>query len=269
MDLQDYRARLLSEGYCVVENVIPAAEVEGLRAEVVRDVWAHSLLPRPQGYVPGFLRINQSLAPYLAARPIVELVESFFGPFSRISMVTGSINCPGIPRGELHADWPFNQNNAAHIPAPYPDVTLHFLTMWMLTDFTEENGATVVVPGTHKKSDHPRKSGSIDPTRPMEEERRLLGRAGSVGIFDTRLWHAIAPNVSSEDRVSVIVRYAPWWLNLDPLRPDTIDRADIVDANHGRESAVPGIPRDVYERLPESVKPLIHYCVEDALQPTA
>ena len=122
---------------------------------------------------------------------------------------------------------------------------------------------------SHRKSDHPRKSDGVDPKQPIAGERRLLGRAGSVGIFDTRLWHAIAPNTGNEDRISVIVRYAPWWLNLDPLRPNTIDRADIVDANHGRESAVPGIPRTVYDRLPETVKPLVHYSVEDTFQSTA
>src|SRR5215831_12166816 len=99
MDLQDYRARIVCDGYCVVDDVIPPAEVDRIRQEVVRDVWAHSLLPRPQGYVPGFFRINQSLAPYLAARLVIDLIESFFGPHFRISMVTGSINCPGIPRG--------------------------------------------------------------------------------------------------------------------------------------------------------------------------
>ena len=135
--------------------------------------------------------------------------------------------------------------------------------MWMLTDFTVENGATIIVPGSHRKSDHPRTNGVLDPKQPLEGEQRLLGKAGSVGIFDTRMWHAIAPNVSSEDRVSVIVRYAPWWLNLDPLRPGTIDRQDIVDAHKGRESPVPGIPVELYERLPESLKPLVHYCVEN------
>ncbi len=81
-------------------------------------------------------------------------------------------------------------------------------------------------------------------------------------MLDTRLWHAIAPSVTSDDRVAVIVRYAPWWLNLDPLRPGTIDRADIVEANNGVESPVPPLPRDVFDRLPAEVKPLLHYSVE-------
>ena len=71
------------------------------------------------------------------------------------------------------------------------------------------------------------------------------------GLF--QLIPGVAENRSQEDRVSVIVRYAPWWLNLDPLRPGTADRADIVEANQGRESAVPGVPRDIFDRLPADV----------------
>src|SRR5262249_19514852 len=125
------REQLSRDGFCFLENVIPESEIPSIREAVVKDIWAHSLLPRPQGYAPGFMRVNQSLAPYLAAPPVMALMDSLFGPYSRISMVTGSVNCPGIPRGALHADWPFNQENAAHIPAPYPDVTMHVLTMWM------------------------------------------------------------------------------------------------------------------------------------------
>ncbi|MCX6623989.1 MAG: phytanoyl-CoA dioxygenase family protein, partial [Acidobacteria bacterium] len=253
--------QLLRDGYCLLEGVIPESDVAGIREEVVRDVWEHSLLPRPQGYVPGFLRVNQSLAPYLGCGKVMDLVEALFGPHSRISMVTGAVNCPGIPRGALHADWPHNQASEAHIPAPYPDVTLHLLTMWMLTDFTVENGATIVVPGSHKHGDHPRENGGDDPLRPRPGERRLLGKAGSVGVCDTRLWHAIAENHTNEERVSVIVRYAPWWLNLDPLRPGTVDRRNIVEANNGRDSVVPGLPQEVFDRLPADVKPLVHYSV--------
>jgi hypothetical protein len=134
--------------------------------------------------------------------------------------------------------------------------------MWMLTDFTYDNGATIIIPRSHRQSDHPRKGSAIDPKQPHPDEQRLLGKAGTVALLDTRTWHAIAPNVTNEDRVAVIVRYAPWWLNLDPLRPGTIDRADIVEANQGVESPVPPLPRDVFDRLPADVKPLLHYSVE-------
>ena len=128
MDLNAALSQFLNDGYCCLENVIPAERVDEIRESVARDVWASSWLERPTGYVPGFLRINQSLAPYLASESVLGLVRSFFGPHVRISMLTGTVNGPGIPRGALHADWPYNQSGAAHIPARYPDCVLHIVT---------------------------------------------------------------------------------------------------------------------------------------------
>jgi hypothetical protein len=63
--------------------------------------------------------------------------------------------------------------------------------------------------------------------------------------------------------VAVIVRYAPWWLNLDPLRPGTVDRQDIVDSTGGSNAQVPSLPAAVFQRLPDEVKSLLRYSVDD------
>jgi Phytanoyl-CoA dioxygenase (PhyH) len=266
MNLTELRERLLSTGYCYIEDVIPSDQLESVRRSVSKDVWSHSLLEPPTGYVPGFLRVNQSVAPFIGNERVLGLARSLFGPHVRISMLTGTVNGPGISRGALHADWPYNQTGAARIPAPYPDQVMHLTTMWMLTDFTEDNGATIIVPGTHKKPDHPRVGGSIDvdPMRQYPGERRLLGKAGTVAVLDSRLWHAVAPNVTTQERVAVIVRYAPWWLNLAPLRPGSIDREDIVESVKATDSQVPPLTREVFERLPEAVKPLLRHSLERA-----
>ncbi len=254
------RDDLLSQGYCVIENVIPRDKLDHVREEVQRDVWAHTVLDRPKGYVPGFLRFNQSLVPYLGSAHVLGFAESIFGPHVRISMFTGSVNAPGLPRGPLHSDWPFNQKSQAHIPAPYSDQLLHLVTFWMLTDFTADNGATIVVPGSHKRDSNPT-AGEIDPEQPQPDEARLVGSAGSVAIVDARVWHAEAPNQGDQERVAVIARYAPWWLNLDPLRPGTIDHEDIVERNNGSDSRVPPLPQSIYERLPTAAKPLFKHSV--------
>jgi hypothetical protein len=251
------RNDLITNGYCYLENVIPAGEVDRIRTSVERDVWAHNLLEWPTGYVPGFLRFNQDVAPYVSEEPLA-FVESFFGPHVRISMVTGIANGPGIARGPLHSDWPYNQKSAAHVPPPYPDAVMHLVSMWMLTDFTQENGGTIVVPGSHKQPCHPMDEESM---RPGPGETQLTGKAGTVAIFDARLWHAVAENRTMSDRVAVLVRYAPWWLNLDTLRPDTVDHGDIVERNHGKDSIVPPLSQEQFESLPDAAKRLLHYSV--------
>jgi hypothetical protein len=254
---------LRTQGYCYLEDVIPPDEVAAVCESVERDVMAHSLLPPPSGYLPGFLRFNRSLAPYIASRRILDLVESRFGPHVRISMLTGMVNAPGIPRGDLHADWPYNQAGAARIPAPYPNCVMHIVTMWMLSDFTGEGGGTIIVPGSHLKSDHPRKDGPIQPLTPYPGEKQLTGRAGSVAVFDARLWHAVAPNLSDRPRIAAIVRYAPWWLNVNPLRPGTVDREEIVEAYGGKDSQVPSLARGIFDKLPPDVQKLVRYSVAE------
>jgi hypothetical protein len=76
------------------------------------------------------------------------------------------------------------------------------------------------------------------------------------------MWHAVAPNQTDRERVAVLVRYAPWWLNIAPLRPGTIDRQEIVEKQNGTDSQVPGLPREVFENLPLDVKPLLRYLVD-------
>jgi len=136
----------------------------------------------------------------------LSFAESFFGAHVRISMVSGIVNGSGIPRGALHSDWPYNQKSAAHVLAPYPDALMHIVTMWMLSDFTPENGGTIVVPGSHKKPCHPLDDASMSP---WPGETQLTGKAGAVAAFDARLWHAVAENRTNADRVAVLVRYAP------------------------------------------------------------
>ena len=88
----------------------------------------------------------------------------------------------------------------------------------------------------------------------------------SLIVFDARTWQAIAPNVSNEERIAVIVRYAPWWVNLAPLRLGSRERKQIVDDRGGSDidPKVEPIPASVYERLPEDVKPFVyHMVVED------
>src|SRR3954447_11629707 len=129
MNLEVARRDFLSRGFCYIEKVISEADIARVSSAVHQDVWAHNHLEKPTGYVPGFLRYNQDIAPYLTAEPLIRFVDSFFGPHVRISMLTGIVNGSGINRGALHSDWPYNQNSAAHIPAPYPDTVLHIVTM--------------------------------------------------------------------------------------------------------------------------------------------
>ena len=122
----------------------------------------------------------------------------------RVSFTSAMINYPGNARGGLHADWPFNQRNAGHIPAPYPDIVAHLTTLWMLSPFSAENGATVIVPGSHRMETNPSAEGcSHDEDTPYPTEIQAAGDAGSVLVMDSRMWHAAGANRSDSARVAM------------------------------------------------------------------
>lgn len=258
--------RLRDDGFTVFDGVIPPGEVDAVRGSVLET--ANQLFnPETKArfmvtHVSSFINHNQSFAPYLTDRHMMEVVRALFGSYFCVSFTTTQINDPGNPRTGWHADWPFNQNNAGHIPAPYPDFCIHLTTLWMLSPFNQENGGTLVVPGSHRAGTNPTTDMGVDPDQPYPSELLVTGDAGSVVMFDSRLWHAANHNASSEQRVSLAVRYAPWWLNLDVLRPGSVDRERIVEAAGANDNQVPPVTREVFDKLPSDVQALFRHWVE-------
>jgi len=73
--------------------------------------------------------------------------------------------------------------------------------MWMLSDFTAENGATEVVPGSHLTGAHPPADQSDLPIVHAEAP------AGSLMVFEGRLWHGTGAHTSGEDRLGVLATF--------------------------------------------------------------
>ena len=267
MDAEQLLLQLKIDGWCVLEGIVPPREVESIRRSVEDTVAARrdpgaQAARRGIGHLSGIISYDQSFAHYLADARVMHLVRSMLGQHPRISFTTGTINYPGNERGGWHADWPFNQRNAGHVPAPYPDAVMHLTSLWMFSPFTAENGGTLLVPGSHRSRNNPTGNNGVDPLASYPDEHNATGAAGSVLLLDSRLWHATAPNRSDSPRVSVVVRYAPWWLNLEVLRCGSDERKRLVDETGAAENEVPPVPAKVYAELPQAAKPLLRHWVE-------
>ena len=266
MTMKQMLQRMYVDGWCLIDGVIPSAEIGAVQQSVLRtvDTYRHTRKQAPDkiGAVSGMIVYDQSFAPYLAEPRLLGLAEALLGSDLRISFNSSIVNYPGNERSKWHADWPFNQQNAGHIRAPYLDAVCHLTTLWMLSDFTVENGGTLVVNGSHRSNDNP--SGGIDVPlfQPYSTEVCVTGQAGAVVVCDSRLWHAAGANCSETPRVGLAVRYAPWWLNLEVLRSGSPDRQRVLDANPGlTENEVPTVPRNVFEGLPATVQSLFKHWV--------
>ena len=248
-DLERSVIQLRQEGWCVVEDVIPSTSVESIRKEVEdsaqvyeeyakeHDRWGRNVI----SFMPGF-------AAYLAQPKLMELVKLMLGPEVHISQTEYKIRPPHheMVRG-YHSDFPFDLNQKWHVKQPFPTAVLGLTTLWMLVRFATENGGTWIVPRTHLDTRNPRGKGDrIDERAPIPGEIQATGPAGSVLVMDPRVWHSNAASPSDHPRTAVVVRYAPWWLNLEL---------------HGVNTAT--IPGEVFDTFPDEVKVLYEHRAQD------
>lgn len=97
----------------------------------------------------------------------------------KLSSLNSRAALPGQGLQGLHADW--------HEPVE-PGQYQVCNSIWLLDDFTKENGATRVVPGSHRWGKMPSQV-MTDPSAPHPEERLLLAPAGTVAVFNSHTWH--------------------------------------------------------------------------------
>ncbi|MFP6766670.1 MAG: phytanoyl-CoA dioxygenase family protein [Planctomycetaceae bacterium] len=266
MTIVDPVSQIIDEGFCLLPAIIPSqrcGEIADRISSVVDELEESYPGPENIGFVPGLINHDQSFAEYLAAPPLLDICRRLLGHNIRITFTSAIVNHPGNRRGDWHSDWPFNQGNAGHVPAPYPDRIMHLTTLWMITEFSQASGATLVVPGSHRQSTNPTSGGcetAVDES--LADEQHACGAPGTVLVFDSRLWHSAAPNTTDSNRIALAVRYGPWWLNTEVLRPGSDTRQQMVTEPELTDNQVPSVPRDVYDRLPQNVQPLYRHWIE-------
>lgn len=105
---------------------------------------------------------------------------------------------PGEDAQILHPDDGF-------YPVPRPRPALSVATIWAIDEFTEDNGATVVVPGSHRWPDGRTPTGT-DP------RSAAVMPAGSCVLFLGTLWHGGGANRSDRARMAATAQYCQPWL---------------------------------------------------------
>jgi hypothetical protein len=136
----------------------------------------------------------------------------------------------------------------------------------MFSDFDEYRGGTFIMPGSHALSDNPATGhlpglGSDTYEQSLPGELQLVGKAGDVFISDSRLWHAIATNHAPEPRVGLLVRYAPWWLNLSPTIQGSAENERMVVEYGGKNYDAAPLTSALVGQLSEPVRQLVSWNV--------
>jgi len=123
------------------------------------------------------------------ARLLAAIQHVLAGPF-KLSSLNSREARPGHGRQPLHADWKESVE-----PGDYHVCN----SIWLLDDFTVDNGATRVVPGSHRSRKRPGDSME-DPTTDHPEQVQLVAPAGTVVVFNSHLWHGGIDNRSDRSR---------------------------------------------------------------------
>lgn len=79
-------------------------------------------------------------------------------------------------------------------------------TVWMLDDFTLENGPTRMIPGSHRWGTRPQ-DVLDDPLAPHPQEVLLTGTAGTIAVMNAHLWHAGTANRTAAPRLAMHAFY--------------------------------------------------------------
>ena len=124
-------------------------------------------------------------------------VEGLIGLDCILSSCNLGARLPGCPAQNLHRDTAIWGTSMPFMPFP-----VGIQTAWCVDEFTLENGATMLIPGSH-----------ADPTIPITAPAiQVVAPAGSVIAFDCQAFHAGGANRSDQLRRSVLTLYIRSWL---------------------------------------------------------
>lgn len=120
-------------------------------------------------------------------------IAQVLGPAIKLSSLNYRAAKPGQGLQKLHVDW-----HEAVSPGAYTVCN----SIWLLDDFSPENGATRLVPGTHRQGSLPQ-DVLADPFSPHPDELVIEAPAGSVFIFNSHVWHGGTTNHTAAPRRSI------------------------------------------------------------------
>ena len=229
--VDDVCADLDRDGYAIVSGILDPAAVLALREELAR---LFDATPCGRTSFEGHrtrriyaLLAKTRLIDQPALHPLVlGVLDKLLGHYQFSATEAVRIE-PDEAMQVLHTD-------DAVYPLPRPHAELVINTMWAIDDFTEANGATRLVPGSHRWTDRVPDASTATISAEMP--------AGSLLLYRGSLWHGGGANRTERPRVGVLLEYAASWLRQ-------------------QETQLLAVPPHVVAGLPERLRELVGYNV--------
>ncbi len=234
----DALAVLARDGCVILERLADAAIMDAVAADLAPDI---ARTPTGTGEFVGHkttrthtVLVNSRAAGTLALHPaIATLNDAVLGPYCaryQLSSAAAIAIGPGETMQELHRD-------DLVYPLAHPSERQSVVTaIWALTDFSAANGATLVVPGSHRWDDE-RKPALADAV-PAE-----MPRGSAVYILGST-YHAGGANRAGDTRIGLLYGYCLGWLRQE-------------------QNQYLAVPPEIARTLPEPLQRLIGYAVHE------
>jgi ectoine hydroxylase-related dioxygenase (phytanoyl-CoA dioxygenase family) len=205
MDVAKHVQAVAEDGYTIVENAIEPDLVDALDAHLLDLERFLEVEPSPNSFeghhtiriynLLAFGKLYEQIPVHASVLPIVEGV---LDPGCLISSLSSISILPGETAQPIHADDQL-------IPLGKPHAPTVCNSMWALTDFTEANGATRIVPGSHLRDHNP------DYGAPYDSVAAEMPK-GSVLVWHGSLWHGGGANTTDERRVGIAMNYCAGYI---------------------------------------------------------
>ena len=227
------------DGYTIVPDAIEPALLDELTEDLERLERTYEIVPSPNAFEGAHtLRVYNLLAlsPVWQRVPVhdhvLPIVEGVLDAGCLVSSLSSIRIQPGETAQPIHADDQL-------MPLAKPHAPTVCNSMWALTDFTDANGATRIIPGTHLAADSP-DFGSTYDSLAAEMPR------GSVLVWHGSLWHGGGANRTDADRIGIAMNYCAGWVRQ-------------------QENQQLGIPVDVARTFSPRLQELVGYGVYNML----
>jgi ectoine hydroxylase-related dioxygenase (phytanoyl-CoA dioxygenase family) len=226
---EEIQTRIATDGYVIVPDVLDGPFVERARQELARAIAVDTGRYGPQADRD----YGMVMLCALHGGSFLELFDNdrLAAPFNAVlgdEWIVYAYTSSSMPPGGG------NYSVRIHVDCPriIPGYVTNMGATILLDDFTEENGATWFLPGSHEQADAPTEEQFYS------SARRVTARAGAVFFFNARLWHAGGRNTTSRWRHA---------LTINACRPYMKQRIDIPRAMAGMN--LEGVSRQAKQKL--------------------
>src|SRR5262245_51308652 len=230
---------IADHGYTIVEDAIEPELIDALRRDLLRLEEFFRVEPAGNSFeglhtlrIYNLLAFGRIFELVPVHRHVLPIVEGVLDRGCLISSLSSISIQPGEVAQPIHAD-----DQLIPIPKPHPPTVCN--SMWALTDSTEDNGATRIIPGSHL-ADHSPEYGAEFDSMPA------VMPAGSVLIWHGSLWHGGGANRTGETRMGVAMNYCAGYIRQ-------------------QENQQLGLPRETVDQFSPRLRELVGYGVYNML----